>query len=141
MSITGQKNQSLANGAKQATDLSPILLFAGIFTLAAASLPVLYLVRRATQIEGDLLRTVLFRAKTLEIFITTLSLVLAVVVLATLLGAGIAWALSNVELPGSALLRALVILPVAIPSYVFTYSWLSLGFLPDGFFAAVWVAK
>jgi iron(III) transport system permease protein len=137
MSITGQKNQSLANGAKQATDLSPILLFAGIFTLAAASLPVLYLVRRATQIEGDLLRTVLFRAKTLEIFITTLSLVLAVVVLATLLGAGIAWALSNVELPGSALLRALVILPVAIPSYVFTYSWLSLGFLPNGFFAAV----
>jgi iron(III) transport system permease protein len=137
MSITGQKNQSLANGAKQAPELSPILLLAGLFTLAAATLPVIYLIRRASQIEGDLLQTVLFRVKTLEIFVTTLSLVLAVVFLATLLGTSIAWALNNVDLPGLALLRALVILPVAIPSYVFTYSWLSLGFLPSGFFAAV----
>ncbi|MFM7776951.1 MAG: ABC transporter permease, partial [Actinomycetota bacterium] len=137
MTIIGQKNASQANGAKQRGAPSLALIAAGLFTLAAATLPVAYLIRRALQIDSELLRTVLFRAKTLEIFITTISLVLAVVALATLIGVSIAWALSNVDLPGLALLRALVILPVAIPSYVFTYSWLSLGFLPNGFLAAV----
>jgi iron(III) transport system permease protein len=137
MTIIGQKNASQANGAKQRGAPSLALIAAGLFTLAAAALPVAYLIRRALQIDSELLRTVLFRAKTLEIFITTISLVLAVVALATLIGVSIAWALSNVDLPGLALLRALVILPVAIPSYVFTYSWLSLGFLPNGFLAAV----
>ncbi|MFM8964818.1 MAG: ABC transporter permease, partial [Actinomycetota bacterium] len=130
-------NASQANGAKQRGAPSLALIAAGLFTLAAAALPVAYLIRRALQIDSELLRTVLFRAKTLEIFITTISLVLVVVALATFIGASIAWALSNVDLPGLALLRALVILPVAIPSYVFTYSWLSLGFLPHGFLAAV----
>ena len=137
MTIIGQKNASQANGAKQRGAPSLALIAAGLFTLAAAALPVAYLIRRALQIDSELLRTVLFRAKTLEIFITTISLVLAVVAFATLIGVSIAWALSNVDLPGLALLRALVILPVAIPSYVFTYSWLSLGFLPNGFLAAV----
>lgn len=137
MTIIGQRNASQGNGAKQRGAPSLALIAAGLFTLAAAALPVAYLIRRALQIDSELLRTVLFRAKTLEIFITTISLVLAVVALATLIGVSIAWALSNVDLPGLALLRALVILPVAIPSYVFTYSWLSLGFLPNGFLAAV----
>lgn len=132
-----QRNVSQANGAKQRAAPSLALIAAGLFALSAAALPVAYLVRRALQIDSDLLRTLLFRAKTLEILITTISLVLAVVALATLIGVSIAWALSNVDLPGLALLRALVILPVAIPSYVFTYSWLSLAFLPNGFLAAV----
>lgn len=137
MTIIGQRNVSQTNGAKQRGAPSLALIAAGLFTLAAAALPVAYLIRRALQIDSNLLRTVLFRAKTLEILITTISLVLAVVALATLIGVSIAWALSNVDLPGVALLRALVILPVAIPSYVFTYSWLSLEFLPNGFFAAL----
>lgn len=137
MTIIGQRNVSQTNGAKQRGAPSLALIAAGLFTLAAAALPVAYLIRRALQIDSNLLRTVLFRAKTLEILITTISLVLAVVALATLIGVSIAWALSNVDLPGVALLRALVILPVAIPSYVFTYSWLSLEFLPNGFFATL----
>ena len=137
MSIIANTSESQANGTKQRNFPSPALVVAGLFTLAAAALPVVYLVRRALQIDSELLSTVIFRGKTLEIFLTTITLVLTVVTLATLIGVSIAWALSNVDLPGLTLLRALVILPVAIPSYVFTYSWLSLGFLPNGFFAGV----
>jgi iron(III) transport system permease protein len=141
MTIIGQKNVNQGNIAKETAEPRRIpslaLIAASMFTLAAAALPLLYLIRRALQIESGLLRTVLLRAKTFEIIVTTISLALSVVALATLIGVSIAWALSNVDLPGLALLRALVILPVAVPSYVFTYSWLSLGFLPSGFLAAV----
>lgn len=139
MTITGQQNESQAKAANQSSAPSLTLVFAGLFTLFAATLPIIYLIRRALQIDGDSLRTILFRAKTLEILITTISLVLSVVVLSTLFGLSIAWILSNIDLPGLTLLRALVILPIAIPSYVFTYSWLSLGFLPTGFIAALLV--
>ena len=79
----------------------------------------------------------IFRFKTLEVLLTTISLVFFVAAFATLFGLAIAWSLNSISLPGNAILRALVILPIAIPSYVFTYAWLSLGFLPSGFVAAV----
>lgn len=64
MTIIGQKNASQANGAKQRGAPSLALIAAGLFTLAAAALPVAYLIRRALQIDSELLRTVLSRAKT-----------------------------------------------------------------------------
>lgn len=137
MTIIERRRESQASREKRVNTPSPILLLAGIFTLAAAALPVTYLIRRALEIDYELLRTILFRAKTVEIFLTTTSLVVSVVLLATLLGVSIAWVLNNVALPTLGLMRALVILPIAIPSYVFTFSWLSLGFLPNGFIAAV----
>ncbi|MEY3169251.1 MAG: hypothetical protein RL421_494, partial [Actinomycetota bacterium] len=50
-----------------------------------------------------------------------------------------AWILHSVELPFANLFRALVILPIAIPSYVFTFSWISLYPSLQGFWAAVFV--
>ena len=116
---------------------SLILLGSALCTLALAALPVTYLIRRAVEIDLETLSVVLFRAKMLEILLTTLTLTLSVAAFATILGVSIAWGLNNVALPALGLIRALVILPVAIPSYVFTYTWLSLEFLPTGFFAAV----
>ncbi|MFM7775493.1 MAG: ABC transporter permease, partial [Actinomycetota bacterium] len=53
------------------------------------------------------------------------------------IGFFIAWSLHTIRLPFSNFIRALAVLPIAIPSYVFTYSWLSIDLLPSGFLAAV----
>lgn len=137
MAIINRLSEKKAKGATVENAPSPILIFAGLVTLSIAALPIAYLIRRAFQVDAGTLTIVLFRAKMFEIFITTIALALSVSLLATILGVSIAWALNNVALPFLGLIRALVILPVAIPSYVFTYSWLSLGVLPSGFFAAV----
>jgi ABC-type Fe3+ transport system permease subunit len=101
MTIIGQKNVNQGNIAKETAEPRRIpslaLIAASMFTLTAAALPLLYLIRRALQIESGLLRTVLLRAKTFEIIVTTISLALSVVALATLIGVSIAWALSNVD--------------------------------------------
>ncbi len=124
-------------GSFSAPRTSPILIGSALISLCFVALPLFYLIRRALQ--GDLasLRIIVFRAKTLEVFFTTLSLVALVAILATCLGSALAWTLHSVLIPRENLQRALVILPIAIPSYVFTYCWLSLGVLPSGFFAAV----
>jgi len=118
---------------------SPAALGAVAISLAFVALPIFYLIKRA--LEGDLetLQLVIFRAKTIEIFLTSLALAALVATLATTIGLALAWCLHNVALPAANLLRALAILPMAIPSYVFTYCWLSFGLLPSGFAAAVFI--
>ena len=79
------------------------------------------------------------RRKTLEIFVTTLTLTTLVVAFATIIGVAMAWILHSVALPFPNLSRALVILPIAIPSYVFTFCWISLFPGLQGFWAAVFI--
>ena len=126
-------------GRESLKSLKPALplIFAGVITLLIVALPIFYLVKRALEIDSETLRIVFWRLKTAEILITTFSLAVGTALMATFLGIGIAWALNSVALPGLGIFRALVILPIAIPSYVFAYAWLSLGFLPQGFLAAL----
>ena len=116
---------------------SPVLISAALISLGFVALPLVYLIGRALQGDIESIRIVVFRAKTFEVFTTTVSLVVLVAGLATFLGSALAWTLQSINLPRRNLIRALVILPIAIPCYVFTYCWLSLGILPGGFLAAV----
>lgn len=116
-----------------------VLVIATLISLSFIAIPLLYLVRRALQSEGSSLALLIWRPKTLEIFLTTISLTTAVVFISTVLGVGLAWALHSVKLPFISLLRALVVLPIAIPSYVFTFSWMSMFPAISGFWAAVFI--
>lgn len=119
---------------------TPLLLSLGtLLSLSFVAIPIFYLIRRALESESETISTVVFRRKTVEILATTLSLTALVVMLATLIGVSMAWILHNVELPFPNSFRALVILPIAIPSYVFTFSWISLYPSLQGFWAAVFV--
>ena len=108
-------------------------------SLTFVAIPLFYLARRALDSESQTLTAVVLRRKTLEIFLTTISLAALVVAVATILGVALAWILHNVALPFPNLCRALIILPIAIPSYVFTFCWISLFPSLQGFWAAVFV--
>lgn len=116
-----------------------VLVIATLVSLSFIAIPLLYLVRRALQSEGSSLALLIWRPKTLEIFLTTTALTAAVILISTVLGVGLAWALHSVKLPFISLLRALVVLPIAIPSYVFTFSWMSMFPAISGFWAAVFI--
>jgi len=116
---------------------SPTLILAALVSLSFVALPLFYLLKRAAESDAESLQLVIFRAKTLEVLLTTVALVLSVAILATIIGFAIAWSLHSVRLPLANVIRPLSILPIAIPSYVFTYCWLSLDLFPGGFFSAV----
>lgn len=114
----------------------PILLLGALVSLAFVAIPIYYLISRALFGGATNLEVLVFRGKTLEIAATTIGLALIVATFASLLGVSIAWTLHNVAIPQLNLMKALTIVPIAIPSYVFTYCWLSLEFLGRGFLPA-----
>jgi len=116
-----------------------VLWLGTTLSLTFVAIPLFYLARRALDSESQTLTAVVLRRKTLEIFLTTISLAALVVAVATILGVALAWILHNVALPFPNLCRALIILPIAIPSYVFTFCWISLFPSLQGFWAAVFV--
>jgi len=104
-----------------------VALLAAVGAVAAISMiPFVYLLVRASEKPVDEIVQLLFRQKTLEVLATTASLVFCVVVINLVLGVAIASGLHFVQLPFRRLLVIPTVLPLAIPSYVFTYTWVAL---------------
>lgn len=136
--VTLNGNDQLSFNERRSTG-SNLLVFLSFLALLFAAIPFFYLIKGAFSGEFDLIQTVLLRGKTLEIFATTIALMSSVSVVSTLLGVSLAWCLHNVNLGSNSLLAALVILPIAIPSYVYTYSWMAIIPNLQGFAAAVFI--
>ena len=103
---------------------------------ALALIPLVYLFIRASQKPVNEIIDLLIRPKTLQVLATTSALVAGVVFTTVVMGVAMASGLHFVKLPFRRALMIPMVLPLAIPSYVFTYTWVAL--LPDfsGFFAA-----
>lgn len=127
------------NSIEQRGGGSKLLVFLTLLALTFAAIPFFYLIKGAFSGDVDLIKTVLLREKSLEIFATTIALMSCVSVISTILGVSLAWCLHNVNLRSNSMLAALVILPIAIPSYVYTYSWMSIIPNLQGFVAAVFI--
>jgi iron(III) transport system permease protein len=106
-----------------------------IFTL----IPITYLAIRAFEKPLPEIFQLLFRDKTLEVVGRTTFLVLIVVAFNTIVGTILATGIFFVKLPFARYLIIPAILPLAIPSYVFTYTWLAIVPSLSGFFAASFI--
>ncbi|MFL1380800.1 MULTISPECIES: ABC transporter permease [unclassified Nocardiopsis] len=103
---------------------SPLLAAAGCAALLA-SVPLIYLAVRITDAGADGLLAVLSRPRIPLLLANTVALAAAVTVSATVLGVLSAWVLARVHLPARRLLGALVVLPLAVPSYLAAFGWLA----------------
>ncbi|MEY3254766.1 MAG: hypothetical protein RJA01_772, partial [Actinomycetota bacterium] len=119
--------------------LQYFLYTASVIAVLCAALPVGYLMNRALSSDSQSLSTVLFRAKSISIFTTTLGLTALVTFGALLLGVALGWILNHVAIKNVAAWRAATVIPIAIPSYVFTYCWMTLNPGLRGFWAAALV--
>lgn len=107
--------------------------------LLLISQPLIYLFIRASEKSlGDIL-ALLSRPKTVEVLALTLVLLVIVVLVNVLLGTAIAAGLHYVKIPYPRLLLVSTVLPLAIPSYVFTYTWIALVPSFQGLWAAVFI--
>lgn len=93
------------------------LLLPALVVTVFELLPLLYLATRALS-TADASWTMLWRAKTLTVLANSVLLSGAVAASAVVLGVPLAWLTTRSSLPGSAVWRTLLAMPLVIPSYV-----------------------
>jgi iron(III) transport system permease protein len=127
---------ALTKGARNQRTLRGVLNGAVGIVAVLALIPIGYLLVRASQKPIGETAQLLLRPKTLEVLATTSALVAGVVFTTVVMGVAMATGLHFVRLPFRRLLIIPAVLPLAIPSYVFTYTWIALIPQFSGFFAA-----
>ena len=91
----------------------------------AALLPIGYLAVRAYGGGTELVRRTLLRERTAELVANSLTLAVAVTVAATALGVGLAWLTVRCDVPGRRVWQVVCALPLAIPTYVAGFAYVS----------------
>ncbi|GAB2678178.1 ABC transporter permease [Thalassiella azotivora] len=90
-----------------------------------ALLPVAYLLVRAGEAGLDDVVRILWRERTLWLVVRSLTLAAAVTASTVALGVGLAWLTTRTDLPGRRTWSVVVALPLAVPSFVAAYAWIS----------------
>ncbi len=103
------------------------------FGVFVSVLPLFYILLRTAQIGVTELAENLFRARTLELIYNSLSLTLVVCITAMTIGTAQAWLSFRSDLAFRRFFQVVAILPLAMPSYVLAYAWLSVSSGINGF--------
>ena len=89
--------------------------------------PLLYLVFRAAEADGAMMRDVILRARNLDLLVNTIGLAAAVVVSSIVVALPLAWLTTSTDLRGRFAVTVIALLPLAAPGYVLAYGLLSLS--------------
>lgn len=103
------------------------LIVAAMVPLVLTALPVAYVLLRGFEAGLGPVMNALLRARTGELLFNTLLLAVSVAVLSTLIGLACAILVERSDLARRGLWRTLVCLPLAVPAFVSSYAWASLG--------------
>lgn len=106
---------------------------------AAAVVPLWYLADRATSQGWSEVADELWQRRTLDLVVRSLALAGVVTALCVVIGVAAAWLVARADLPGRRVWQVALALPLAIPSYVSAFAWVSWKPWLAGFRGAVLV--
>lgn len=120
----------------------PELLLGALLAAAVSLIPGGYLLIRASEAGWDRILAEVLTARVGAMTLRSISLMVVVWLLSTLLGVTAAVLVNRTNVPGRRAFGILLALPLAVPSYVAAYTWVSVGDLwnPTGRFDGFWVA-
>ena len=110
---------------RQRTRAPLFLTVPSVVVAAIALLPIVYLVVRTAEAGLSRVLDIVLRERTVLLIGRSLLLVVLVTTLSLVIGVGLAFLTTRTDLPGRRLLAALAPLPLAIPSYVAAFAWIS----------------
>ena len=111
---------------RRAPGRAPLFLTAPSVVVALlALLPLGYLVVRAGEAGPERFLDIVLRERTAVLVGRSILLVGLVTLLTVVIGVGLAFLVARTDLPGRRLLGALAPLPLAVPSYVAAFAWIS----------------
>ncbi|RKN12951.1 iron ABC transporter permease [Streptomyces radicis] len=105
--------------------MSAVLAVPAAVTAAFALLPLVYLTVRSLEHGFGYAWDIVADGRTAHLLVRSLSLALVVVAASVLIGVSLAWLTERTALPAPRLWAVLATLPLAVPSYVMAFSWLS----------------
>jgi iron(III) transport system permease protein len=127
-------------GRRRARQRLPLAVLAGaLLTAVVATIPVWYLLIRAAEAGWDQIVAILTRPGFLDSVLSSAALALTTGVLAMVIGTGAAWLVGRTTIRARRAWTVALVLPLAVPSYVAAYAWISLFPAMQGFWAAVLV--
>lgn len=103
----------------------PLLLLAAGAGAAFAALPLGYLLVRIGQIGATETLDTLWRVRTLSLLVSSVGLTVAVCATAFVVGVATAFAVASIRLPAPRLWWILAAVPLAMPSYVAAFGWIT----------------
>lgn len=103
------------------------LLVPALGVFVGGTLPIVYLVLRALEVDPQTLPAVVFRARNFELLANTLSLAVGVLAFDLLVALPLAWLFSRTTFARSRGFALVGALPLAVPGYVMAYALLALG--------------
>jgi len=106
-----------------------IMRSAAVVATAAATLPLVYLVVRATERGWPGVKATLVRPHTVDLTVRSLELAAIVTALTVVIGVALAWLVTRTDLPLRRGVQVAAGLPLALPSFVAAWSWI--GFRPE----------
>ncbi|OWT56101.1 ABC transporter permease [Candidimonas nitroreducens] len=105
--------------------------------LTAVCLPFLYVIWRAGQVGFTRGFDLLWRPRVAQLLFNTVALMVSVTAATVLLGAGAAWCVERTDLPGRQAWAVLFSMPLSIPAFVGSYTWVSISPIFEGYGGAV----
>ncbi|HLG71423.1 MAG TPA: iron ABC transporter permease [Chloroflexota bacterium] len=115
------------------------LVLAAALVGAVTLLPLGFMAVRIASIGGDQVVALLFRPRVGELLLNTGRLVVVATLASAIIGLGAAWLTERTAIPGRAAWAVLMALPLTVPAFVMSYSWVSLTPAVQGFAGAVMV--
>jgi iron(III) transport system permease protein len=103
------------------------LVAAGLAPAGLIALPIVYVLIRAAEAGPAGLWAELARPYVLGLLANTLILAASVTALCLVIGTAMAWCTERCAIPGRAACRVVASLPLAMPAFVASYAWASLG--------------
>src|SRR6478609_8319162 len=113
--------------ARQGRGHTPVALL--VISAAVALLvlaPVGFLLDQALSTGWDEVQRLLFRAFVGDLLVNTTALVAVGTLACTALGVAVAWLIERTDLPGRRLWAVLAALPITVPAFVTSYTWVSI---------------
>jgi iron(III) transport system permease protein len=114
-----------------------LLVLAGLAVAALTLLPLAFVAYEAVQTGWAEASRLIFRQRTADLLWNTVRLTVGCVALSLVLGVGAAWLVERSDLPGRRLWTVLLVAPLAVPSFVNAFGWISIAPGMDGYAGAV----
>lgn len=136
ITLAGRTGRSWATHSRTERPAPPFLLVSAIAVSVLAIGPLLALVLQATAAGWTRLEQLLLRPLVGELLLNTVLVTVTATVAATVLGLGVAWCVERTTLPGRRVLGALAGVPITVPAFITSYSWVSITPAVQGFAGA-----
>jgi iron(III) transport system permease protein len=101
--------------------------------------PLGFLIDQALSIGWSQVRELLFRAFVGHLLVNTLTLMAVATFACAVLGVAVAWCVERTDLPGRRVWAVLAALPITVPAFVTSYSWVSITPAVQGFGGAAMI--